>query len=160
MKPVLQALLLADYVYDDARTGKKIIAGVFHTYYVAPKPQPQEETPAEGQEKPVQEPPEPRLKRVVHVERAGTPFVYISLTDLRGPTDLQLRLVSLTTNEVCFETEPFTVERDSPLATAEIFNAIPSLPTRPGVYALELLCHDEPLGAHRITVREFTEERP
>lgn len=35
MKPILKALLLADHVYEDSATGKKIIAGTINTVVVS-----------------------------------------------------------------------------------------------------------------------------
>ena len=32
-KPLLQALILADHVYQDAQTGKKVIAGTFNQLF-------------------------------------------------------------------------------------------------------------------------------
>jgi len=150
VKPVLQALLLADNVYEDKRTGKKVIAGTFDTYMVAKDTKAEDKEP-EGDEAGKA----PEQPAVLPFERAGTPYAYISLTDLHGPTDLQLRFVSLDSHEALMSTVDFKVTTNSPLDTAEIVVPVPPLPREPGVYALELVHDDEPLGAHRIRVQEI-----
>jgi len=47
------------------------------------------------------------------------------------------------------------VSSDDPLKTVEAILPVPPLPTpHPGVYALELYCDDESLGALRVTAVE------
>ena len=60
-KPVLQALVLADHVYVDAETGKKIIAGTFNELHAAEFP----------------------------TQFAHVTFAYLCLTDLRGEAELE-----------------------------------------------------------------------
>jgi hypothetical protein len=48
VKPVLQALLLADQVYIDRMTGKAVIAGVFSEFRVLKRPAEQHDTESEG----------------------------------------------------------------------------------------------------------------
>lgn len=145
-KPVLQALLLADHVYQDKETGKKIIAGTFNRLSltkVTPKPAPQEE----GQSAQGFRPLSP-----AEVRRPGSPTAFISLTDVHGPTDLELRYVDLADNRALIGAR-FRVQSDNPLNTVEAVVPLPPLPApHPGVYALELLYQEEPLGALRVTV--------
>ncbi len=144
MKPVLQALLLADHVYRDKETGKAIIAGVFDRFAVLKRPPEAGEPVREG---PVRVP-------LAHVFRAGNPFAYVSLTEVRGRVQVQLRLVRLETNEVYFESNAIPVECDDPLKTVQLVLPVPILPQIPGTYALELLCDNELVGAHRVVVEE------
>ena len=86
MKPVLQSLLLADHVYSDQATGKKIIAGVFNRVQRM-KPPPK---PPEGEA--------PRPMPIPAGGLASTPFVYLALTELRGKSDFILELTDLAEN--------------------------------------------------------------
>lgn len=144
MKPVLQALLLADHVYRDKETGKAVIAGVFDRFAVWKRRPEPGESGREG------------LLRIplAQVFRAGNPFAYISLTEVRGRVQVQLRLVRLETNEICFESNAIPVECDDPLKTVQLVLPVPILPQIPGTYALELLCDNELVGSHRVVVEE------
>ena len=145
MKPVLQALLVADRVYEDKATGKKVVAGIFRQLHFK-KP---EDLKAELEKKGLPG------NVVLGGLDAGSPWVYASLTDVRGTQPLGLRYVSLDEDKVVFETQ-LTVSCGDPLATLEIVAPLPKLPTaRAGTYALELVWNDEPLGAFRIIVKEF-----
>lgn len=148
MKPVLQALLLADHVYVDKATGKKVVAGIFHKLLVNSL----REQPAPEQS--AAEPREPTSRRLAawQVQQAGSPYAYISLTEIRGQANLILRFVSADTFEVFFETEPFVVKAKTPLDTCEIVVPIPRLPVKEGVYGLELHCDKELVGFHRVSV--------
>ena len=89
---------------------------------------------------------------------AGSPFVYLCLTDIRGNQAFKLRYVHLNDDRLLFEIQ-FNLSCADPLEMAEIAIPSPSLPTGiPGTYAFELVWNDEPLGAYRIIVREF--QRP
>lgn len=145
-KPVLQALLLADHVYQDKDTGKKIIAGTFNQLSISKvKPPPKDAPPAaQG----------PRPMSPAEISRPGNPTAFISLTDVRGPTELELRYVDLADNGVLLGVK-FEVRSDDPLKTVEVILPVPPLPTpHPGVYALELVYANEPLGALRVTALE------
>ncbi len=179
-KPVLQALVLADHIYQDKFTGKMVIAGTFNRVvfvrrkaeHGAPPPAellppldgPQRlqspgelPPPADGprRRQPSDEPPPPpdlpRRLQPHEVSRAGSPFAYVSLTEVHGTIPLELRYVDLDDNVVVLRTE-FSVRSDSPLNTVEVMVQLPPLPTlHPGVFALELLSGNEPLGSHRVT---------
>ena len=149
MKPVLQALLVADHVYADAATGKKIVAGIFHRLMFKRPPPPEE--------------PGQQTASVVHIgsggHRAGSPFCYLSLTEVRGEQSFELRYVDLGTDTAIFGTK-FTFKSNNPLHTIEHILPLPTLPAaKPGVFALELLWNNESLGSHRIIVDEVAEER-
>ncbi len=146
-KPVLQALLLADHVYQDKGTGKKVIAGVFNQLNLTkPKPAPPDAAQATTG---------PRPLSAADASRPGSPMVFISLTEVRGVAELELRYVDLSNNGVLL-TAKFPVQSNDPLKTVEAVVPVPPLPVpHPGVYALELLHEDEPLGALRITAVEM-----
>lgn len=148
MKPVLQSLLLADRIYEDKSTGKKIIAGIFSKLYFIKKIETSQVVTEDGGERQV-------FPGGMH---AGSPYAYISLTDIRGKVHCVLRFVALDDNKPLIQCN-FEIESKDPLATAEIIVPMPPLPTSiAGVYALELLCNDEPIGALRIIVEELSVE--
>jgi hypothetical protein len=89
--------------------------------------------------------------------RAGNPYCYISLTDIRGEQILDLRYVDLSDEKVLIQVG-INVRSNDPLETVEIVLPLPPLPTtKAGTFALELLWNDEPLGSHRINVMEVKE---
>ncbi|MDX1948433.1 MAG: hypothetical protein SFU86_23800 [Pirellulaceae bacterium] len=140
MKPVLQALLLADHVYED-RTGKKIIAGTFSRLWFKKVPPPQE---VAGE----------RRMPLQGVTVAGSPYIFISLTELRGRQKYVLRYVNLETDTQIFQVD-FAAECDNPLQTVEVVIPLPPLPAaKAGAHAFELLCENEPIGSLRILVEE------
>lgn len=145
MKPILQALLVADHVYIDATSGKKIVAGIFHRLYFR-KAEPKPDTPI-GESGLIEIP--------QGGQQAGSPFCYISLTDAKGECRFTLRYVDLSDDSVLLATE-FGFDSQDPLRTYEVVLPLPTLPaSKPGAYALELLWGDEPLGVHRIIVEEM-----
>lgn len=145
MKPVLQALLVADHVYTDKVTGKKIVAGIFHEIQF------RKVNAADASE---------GDKRVLiniaeggHL--SGSPFCYISLTEVNGNFPFTLRYVNLADYKIIFHVD-FRIENKDPIGTIEIVLPLPALPSREaGTFALELLCNDEPMGSHRINIREM-----
>ena len=146
MKPILQALLVADHVYQDKATGKKIVAGIFHNLYY-------HKTPPSSTEGDKQEPNTVRVTAGGH--RAGSPFCYISLTEVRGEQEFELRYVDLNDDKPLIQTT-FRVNSPSPIDTIEAIIPLPALPVgKAGTFALELLWCNEHLGAHRIKVIEI-----
>lgn len=144
MKPVLQAILVADHVYTDKQSGKKIIAGVFHglAFFKSGASRIVEK---DGEKK----------RLVLGGVQSGSPYAYISLTSIRGKQSFVVRYVDLGQDQPLFQTE-FQIECNDPLQTCEAVLALPKLPTpRAGSYALELLWHDEPLGLFRVQVQEL-----
>ncbi len=148
MKPVLQALLLADHVYQDAATGKKVIAGTFNQlrFFKKQRPGSPEDVESAGAQ-----------QQVFGGVHSGSPYVYISLTDIRGSVSCVLRYVDLEDNKALLETE-FSITCGDPLETREIIVPMPPLPAgKAGIHALELLCDDAPVGSLRITVVEIND---
>jgi hypothetical protein len=148
VKPILQALLLADKIYQDV-TGKKVIAGtfdrLFFTRHIA-----MQERVVDGEVK----------KLVVGGMQAGSPSAYISLTEVRGTVHCMLRYVNLEDDKSLLQCE-FDIQSDDPIKTVELIIPLPTLPIeKAGVHALELLCDGEPIGSHRIQVEEIEDENP
>jgi hypothetical protein len=139
--PILQAILLAEHVYQDVRTGKFVICGVFNQLNCR-RSQKQAESVT---------PPKTKNVPFSEVERTGTPFVYLNLTNMHHQKTFELRYIHLDKNKVKFSTQ-FQVESTGPLETHQISLPVPTLPKEPGTYALELLCDNEPLGSHRVLV--------
>ena len=176
-KPVLQALVLAEHVYQDRATGKMIIAGTFNRLFIHrrdvstdPKPDasavPRQDAPIDAglgvpSDNAVRPGPEgAQPAESFHkldfraVSRVGSPWAYVSLTEIRGAVPLELRYVDLKDNVIMLRAE-FTATASSPLETKEMIVPLPVLPApHPGTYALELLSHEEPLGSLRVYVTE------
>ncbi|MEK6259124.1 MAG: hypothetical protein AABP62_10960 [Planctomycetota bacterium] len=164
--PVLQAMLLADQVYQDRATGKYVICGIFSAIHFVPKEPPHGRdhsagagTPGEGADEgdtdetsessaPAQTP-----VPIARLVRAGSPFAYVSLTELQGSRKFELRYVDLEENNVLFGTT-FEVSCRDPLETIQITVPLPPLPIpHEGVFVLELLCDGEMLGSHRVLAK-------
>lgn len=136
VKPVLQALVLAEKVYETT-FGRKIIAATFNQVFIS---------------KQDVEPPQPVEDGKIRVGAGGpgAPSAYISLTDVVDNTELDLQFVSLTHNEVLFETR-ITVRCHDRLSTVEIVARLPDLKfPGPGTYAFEVVCEGEIIGTHRV----------
>ncbi|HXY33973.1 MAG TPA: hypothetical protein VEI07_07075 [Planctomycetaceae bacterium] len=157
-KPVLQALLLADHVYQDKATGKHIICGVFSELTFGPFVQAEDSSGTAGGAKHID----------VSLQRghdSGSPWAYISLTELKGEYHFELRYVDLQDNAVILQLK-FGVRSPDPLQTVEIVIPLPRLPLplnapegqRERACALELLCEDELIGSHRVMVRPIKEK--
>jgi hypothetical protein len=85
--------------------------------------------------------------------RAGSPYAYVSLTEVHGSRMFQLRYMDLNHNAEIFSTQ-FGVDCRDPLETIQISLALPPLPVLDeGVFALELLCEGELLGSHRVLTK-------
>lgn len=124
IKPIIQALLLADNVYTDAETGKRVIAGVFDSITLP-------EIPGDF----------PQVT-----------CVYVSLTAVRGEIEVMLRYVDLDSDEVLMEHGPTKLSSDDPVASLDFSAPMPPLPVpHEGVFALEVHVGDELIGMLRIT---------
>lgn len=140
VKPVLQALVLAEKVYEEA-AGRKFIIGTFTAIKLMQVEPPQEIEHSVG-----------TARRMVAPGRSGAPWAYISLTSVVDGTCLSLQFVSLTHNKVLFETG-LTVECQDRLKIVEIAVPLPDLEPyvrEAGVYAFEIVCEGEILGSLRI----------
>jgi hypothetical protein len=90
MKPILQALLLCDHVYRDV-SGKFIIVGVFDRWYFK---LPQKKQGEAGREEQVEAGAEVK-KSLWEIQDVGTPWAYMSLTDVKGPRNWSCDLKDL-----------------------------------------------------------------
>lgn len=167
--PVLQALLVADQIYQDQSTGKFVICGIFGTIFYLPQDgdtssesSPNQPAAGSGGNAPrggsdsghPGSPPlasqQMSLNRLI---RAGSPSAYVSLTEIHGLRAFELRYVDLNENTVLFTFE-FQVDCRNPLETVQLTLPLPVLPVpHEGVFALELLCEGELLGSHRILTK-------
>lgn len=145
MKPVLQALVLAERVYQDV-TGKKIICGTFNRVCFKQAAELVQEKKSPGGEKKLV---------VLGGMHAGSPYAYISMTDVVDGTQLTLQFVHLTKNVVLLE-RVIAVKCEDRLKTVELIVPLPPLPVaEEGVYAFEIVCEGEILGSHRIVGEEL-----
>ena len=150
VKPVLQALVLAERIYTD-KSDRHIICGTFNGIKIGRMPIEAVEAP-DGATRP----------QIPGGVEGGSPYAYISITDIVGRIELLLQFVNLTKNEVVFE-HRLEVQCDERLGTVEIVAPLPSL-TRflrhygsgKFIYAFEVVCEGEILGSHRLIV-EVTE---
>ncbi|MEW6072920.1 MAG: hypothetical protein AB1726_10070 [Planctomycetota bacterium] len=132
LQPRLQALILADHVYADAQTGKKVIAGTFNRLLAGSFP----------------------------TQFSRSTFAYISITDVRGKVSLELRYVDNQNLAVLLRAAPLEVEGNDPLATMEFVMAIPPFPMpHPGSYSFELHANGEKLGSVRVQVAGLSQDR-
>jgi hypothetical protein len=83
----------------------------------------------------------------------GSPYAYISMTDVVDGTKFVLQFVDLTRNKVLLQTG-LEVTGANRLETVEIVAPLPELPvTEEGVYAFEVVCEGEIVGSHRIVAK-------
>ena len=144
MKPVLQALVLADRVYQDV-SGKKVIAGTFSGFKFSKKPPVAEVIRPDGQKQRV----------VAGGMSAGSPHVYISLTDVCDSTTIQIQFLNLSKNIVLFGTE-VNISNVDRLSNNELVLPLPTLPiSEAGVYALQVVCEGEILGSWRVVAEDL-----
>jgi len=127
--PKLQALVLADHIYVDAQSGKKIIVGVFDRLMAKSFPT--------------------KLDRPT--------WAYILLTEIQGKVGpFVIRYVDLKDERVLMTTHPMEVECPNPLATVTIMMQVPPFEMpHPGNFAFEVCLGDTPLGALRVSVEKI-----
>jgi hypothetical protein len=141
MKPVLQALVLAERIYED-RSGKKIIAGTFDRVCL-------KRSIKEGQ---LQD----GTKIVPGGTDPGCPAAYISLTDVVDGTEITLQFFNVSKNVAMFYTSVL-IEKADRLATIEIIAPLPPFRMflqEAGTYTLDVVWKGEILGSHRVRVVE------
>jgi len=146
MKPILQALVLADKVYTDV-SGKKIIAGTFNGYTITKAVVPKQQSTPDGKQS----------ITMVGGSDPGCPSLYVSLTDVVDGTEIDLKFHNVSRDEQLFERSKIRINCNDRLSTVEIVLPLPALhriANAVGVYSLDLYWKDDLLGSHRITVRE------
>lgn len=159
--PILQALLVADHVYQDRSTGKVIVCGIFHKIGFRPEDKPAEQNA--GGDAGGGYPPGYTEIPIHRVQRMGNPWVYLALTELRGEKEFELRYVDLLENTALLGVN-FKLKSDDPLKTVELALPLPSIPRprfaadeRNRTFGLELLCDNELIGSHRILAENLAE---
>jgi hypothetical protein len=148
MKPVLQALVLAERIYQDI-TGKKIIAGTFNQLLIGQAQVPVAEMP-DGSKRPM----------LPGGTDPGCPALYLSFTDVIDGTDITLQAVNVSKNVVLFQTT-FKINVNDRLATVEIILPLPPMAvfaTEPATLSLDVVCNGEILGSHRLLVKRIEKQ--
>jgi hypothetical protein len=144
VKPVLQALVLADRVYQDI-SGKKIIAGTFSGYKFSKKPPVTDVVRPDG-----------TIQKVfVGGTQAGSPSAYVSITDVCDGTKIKVQFVNLSKNVTLFGSEVAISSVDR-LSNVELVLPLPPLPiTEAGTYAIQIVCEGEILGSWRVVAEDM-----
>ena len=124
-RPVLQAIILADHVYEDLHSGKKVIAGTFCEMAAVSFPS--------------------------KYNRGA--FLFLSLTEFQGKLPITIEYVDLVRDETLLEFGDIIAFANNPLETCELVVELPELPLpRPGPYAFEVYLYEVPIGSFRFTV--------
>ncbi len=144
-KPVLQAMVLADHVYQDRVTGKFVIAGTFGVIGIQQRELGGVEAAPAGSEI------SGERRNITGIAHAGSPYLYVALTEVHGRVPLRLRYVNLADSGVIIEGEVELTSPD-PVSVAEYAFQMPPLPVIVGSYSLDLLYEGELLGSWRVTV--------
>ena len=148
MKPVLQALVLAERIYEDALSHKKIIAGTFNEVLLQ-RFETREVEQADGTK-------QHEIPMVPGGSDMGSPMAYISLTDVINGSKISLQMVNMTKNEVLFNID-VQIQVHDRLATVEIVVPLPPIRmfvNAAGTFSLDVVCLGELLGSHRILVKQ------
>ena len=142
--PVLQAMVLADHVYQDKSSGKHVICGTFSNIRFGKRVTKDNEEGGSQVAGPI--------------TRAGSPYLYIALIELGKETELEIQYVDLSDASILFNAK-LGVAGVDPLKLAEFSIPMPPLPaSKPGSYSLDLLHDNEILGSWRVLVQEIREE--
>lgn len=148
MKPVLQALVLAERIYK-TNDGRFIICGTFNHVVMTKREPNSVADPVTGK------------VQIPGGSTGGSPYLYLSLNSLVEKTELSIQFVSLKKNKVLYETA-FAIECKDRLATVELDIPLPKFPPMnvedSGSYAFEVVCEGEILGACRVQI-EVVEKR-
>jgi hypothetical protein len=146
VKPVLQALVLAEHIYTDL-SGKKVICGTFNGLNISKAPIAKEIVEPDGTKK----------VSLIGGMNIGSPYLYINLTDVFDGTEIVIQFMNLNDNLVVFQSK-LMVQANQRAPTVEIVAPLPALGlfiTGPGQYSFDVLCEDEIIGSHRLTVSEI-----
>ncbi len=132
--PVLQALILADHVYTDTNTGKRVIAGTFSRLFAR------------------------EFHPKMHFSR--TTWAYVSLTNMSGKYALQLQYVDLENKEKqLMKSTELQVDAKDPLGTLDFAMEVPPFPMpHPGKFAFELLANGAIAGSLRLSVEKVEDK--
>mgnify|MGYP001262554987 CR=1 FL=1 len=125
--PIVQAMLIAEHIYQDLSTKKHVICGVFDRLRLKKRTdlsgsngngENRDESDVEGIEVPLED-----------LRRGGSPMLFLSVTEVEGKIDLTLSYHSLRTGKQYFVL-PLTLESDSPLKTLRWRFSFPYPPPR------------------------------
>jgi hypothetical protein len=144
MRPVIQAILIADNVYTDVGTGKKIIAGTFNQVVLG-----------EIKTRTIENSDGSKINVIPGGTDPGCPMVYLSLTDVVDGTKIFVQFVNMSKNETITGIRVELAPKDR-LATVEIVLPLPpvkNLIREVGVYSLDVVWNGEILGYHRIIAK-------
>ena len=131
--PVVKAMVLADQVYTDGESGKRVICGTFSRLNVASK---------------------------MPGSFGRATYAFILLSDGLGDCSLRLRFVHLDSNKILMESHPMDLELDNPLKTLDIVMAVPPFPlVGEGFYSLECWIDTNLVGSVRLEVVKVEIER-
>ena len=120
--PILQAFVLADCVYTDAVTRKRVVAGTFGQISASKFP-------------------------ATHPSADA----FIMLTEFVGKAPLQLRLVRIKDNLVIMQSGKIEIECEDPLAVVDLAIPIPGIHLpEPGPYCFECYVDGSLIGSVRI----------
>ena len=85
----------------------------------------------------------------------GSPYAYVSLTDVCDGTKVQIQFLNLSKNVALFGNE-VTLTNVDRLSNVELVLPLPPLPiSEAGVYALQVVCEGEILGSWRIVAEDL-----
>lgn len=129
-KPILEALVLADHIYSDQASGKRVIAGTFNVIWAKAFP----------------------------AKHNVITFAYIALTEIHGTVNIKLVHRDLSNDEALMASHEIPVRSPSPLETMNLSIEIPPfrLPHE-GTYAFEVYADGELLGSKRIQAKKLEE---
>ena len=131
-KPILQAIVLADDVYTDAATKKKVIAGTFNQLWTSKFP----------------------------AQLGRTTKAYLVLTNCHGSQKLQIRYVDLKDGSILLESPEVELAIRDPLAINEVVMEVPPFPMpHEGKYDFEVYCNGSNLGHIQINVGKMKSPR-
>ena len=126
--PTLQTIVLADHVYIDALTQKKVIAGTFNQLRSPQFP----------------------------AKLARNTGAYLVLANCHGELRLQIRYVDLRDESVLMSSSELVIRTNNPLQANEVVMDVPPFPMpHEGQYAFEVYCNGNQIGGIRIVVEKI-----
>ena len=129
--PVLQALVLADHIYTDEGSSKRIICGTFSKISCLSFP-------------------------AIYNQ---TTWVFVLLVDVTGEINLQFRFVSLANDEILMQSSPIKIQALDKLTPLDIAIQIPPFPLpRAGIYSFECYADGTMIGSVRLNVELLKQE--
>jgi hypothetical protein len=141
LRPHVQAILVADRVYVDEQTKKKIIVGIFRTLQKnSIKP-----TLSDNNTRQIEIP--------SHGMDSGSPWAFISITNIRDADTFALHYIDLLDDRIYLEVKFSVSKPASPTQVVDIVIPLPRLPIperKTGVCELALIWRKEPIGRFKV----------